>query len=95
MDNVNAERYSVYTAATVGTNAVTPFTAYSSLTVALLTFEGSAVRFRIDGGTAHSSSGHLASAGVALVVNGSDPITKLSFLCTNTTGTVYSTLGIR
>ena len=93
-NRVVAPNYSVYTAATVGTNAVQPFSAYSGLTHARLSFEGSAVRWLSQAGiTAHSASGHLNSAGNVVDIVGSDQIRNATFICTNTTGTVYAQLG--
>lgn len=93
-NRVVAPIYSVYTAATVGTTVVRPFSAYSGLTHARLSFEGSAIRWlAVADVPAHSASGHLNSAGNVVELVGSDIIRNATFICTNTTGTVYAQLG--
>jgi len=93
MNRVVAEKFSAFSAVTVGTTPVNPFTAFSGLGQAVLSFEGSAMRYRMDGVTAHSASGHLVSAGVYLNLQGSDVIQGFSVICTNTTGTIMASIG--
>lgn len=93
-NRVVAPNYSVYTAATVGTTVVQPFSAYSGLTHARLSFEGSAIRWISQSGvTAHSASGHLNSAANVVELVGADLIRHATFICTDTTGRVYTQLG--
>ena len=95
MNSVNAERYTGLSAVIVGTTNVSPFTGYTikDPTVAMLSVEGSAIRYRLDGVTAHSASGHLASAGDYIFLNGSDSINGFNVICTNTTATIWASLG--
>lgn len=93
MQSVKAETYSVFTAAAVGTTSVRPFSAYSGLTLAYLTFEGSALRFRLDGVTAASASGHLVSAGSIVNLEGADTLQNFTVICPTVTGTIMASLG--
>ena len=95
MNSVYAEQYKVFTALTIGTTNVSPLTAYSGYTLAFMTFEGSAIRYRIDGVSAASGSGHLVSAGVSVNLNGADTVVGFNAICTNTTGTVMVSIGGR
>ena len=95
MNRVVAENYTVFTAVAVGTNSVNPFSAYSGLTLALLTFEGSGLRYRLDGVTAASGSGHLVSAGSIVNLAGSQTITQFNAICPTVTGTIMASLGTR
>ena len=94
MNRVFAERYSVFTALSVGTTDVAPFTAYSGLTLAFLTLEGSAVRYRLDGISATSGSGHLATASMIIKLAGAQTITNTHLICPTVTGTIMASLGV-
>jgi hypothetical protein len=94
-NNVYAEQYYGFSALTVGTTNVSPFSAFASATNAVLTFEGSAVRYRMDGVSAHSASGHLVSAGFFLNLDGSNLIKGFNVICTNTTGIIMAAWGAK
>ena len=96
MNSVNAERYNVFTALTVGTVNVSPFTGFTAFlnpTLAFCSFEGSAIRVRLDGVSAHSATGHLISAGSFTTFKGSDVLKGLNLICPTTTGVVVVSLG--
>jgi hypothetical protein len=98
MNPVVSEKYTGFTALTVGTTNVAPFTGLTgnfASTIVQLSFEGSAVRFRLDGVSAHSASGHLASANDSMILYGNDSISGFNVICTNTTGTIMADVGVR
>ena len=96
MNAVFAERYSLFTALTVGAANRTPFTGLTSYTLAMLTVEGgSAMRYRLDGTAATSGSGHLVGSGVVVNLIGSDCISGFNVICTTETGVIMASLGTR
>lgn len=96
MSTVIAEQFTGFLLVVVGTDNVSPFTGLvgnNSPTLARFTFEGSACRYRLDGVTAHSASGHLVTAGEILLLRGPDSIKNFNVICTNTTGRIQASFG--
>lgn len=92
-NHVFAENYYGFSAVLVGTTNVAPFAALNSATVAQLTFEGSAVRVRLDGVSAASASGHLFTASQTLTLRGADVIKGFNAVCPTVTGTIMASWG--
>ena len=93
MNQVIGANYWAFSAITISAGNVTPFTGLASATLAFLTFEGSAVRFRLDGVTAHSGTGHLVSGNDALVLKGGDMLRNFNVISTVPTATIYASWG--
>lgn len=94
-NNVFAEHYFGFSALAVGTTNVSPFTAFSSATYAFLSVEGSAIRYRVDGVSAASGSGHLVAAAQTITLIGADTIKGFNAICPTVTGTVMASWGER
>jgi hypothetical protein len=92
--NLNAPIYTGFIVSNVGTSALAPLSGLSNdATIAHITFEGSALRFRLDGTTAHSATGHLASAGDVLDLQGGDVLKGFRVICPTVTGTLMISVG--
>ena len=91
--SINAPVYTGWRTVNVGTSALAPLTGMPHATIALITIEGSAIRYRLDGVTAHSATGHLASAGDSLSFQGSEVLSGFRVICTDTTGTLMISVG--
>lgn len=90
---ISAPRFTGLRLVTVGTDNVAPLTGLGNANHALITFEGSAVRYRLDGVTAHSATGHLATASQSLELVGGDLLSGLRVVCTNTTAWLTISVG--
>lgn len=91
--NINAPNYTGFRLAIVGSVSVSPFTGLPHATIAHVTLEGSAVRFRLDGVTAHSGTGHLASAGDVIDLQGSEVISGFRVICGDGSATLMASIG--
>lgn len=92
-NRVVAERYTGFTAITVSAGDVRPLTGLSGATLAQLTFEGSGMRYRLDNVTAHSGTGHLASAGDVVTLHGADVLQGFHVISTAPTGFIMASIG--
>ena len=90
---INAEQYTGFKVVAVGTTNVSPLTGLSGATIAQISCEGSAIRYRLDGVTAHSASGHLAVSGDVLILHGSDTLQGFRAICPTVTGTLMISVG--
>ena len=95
MPNVHAEQYYGFSALAVGTTNVAPFASLNSATVASMTLEGSAIRYRLDGVSAASGSGHLLTASQILYLRGADAVKGFNAICPTVTGTVMASWGTK
>lgn len=93
MNRVVAERYTGFTAIIVSAGNVKPLTGLTGATLAQLTFEGSGVRYRLDGVSAHSGTGHLASAGDVITLHGADVLRGFNVISTAPTGFIQASIG--
>lgn len=90
---INAPVYTGFRTINVGTSALAPLTGMPHTTIALITIEGSAIRYRLDGITAHSATGHLASAGDSLSFQGAEVLSGFRVICTTVTATLMISVG--
>lgn len=100
-NHVAAQKFTGFTAIPVGTTNVAPFSAFAPAsnmagpTVMYVTLEGSAVRYRLDGISAHSATGHLFTpTSPPLVIQGMDAILGFNVICPTVTGTLQAELGV-
>ena len=93
MNPIRARNFTGFTALAISAGDVTPFTGLTGATIALLTFESSAVRIRFDNVTAHSGTGHLFTASQRLDVEGSDVLKNMHIISTAPTGIIQASIG--
>jgi hypothetical protein len=92
--NIHAPEVSVFTACVIKQTNLQPFSAYSGLTQALITVETLPVRYRVDGVTAHSATGHLLNNGDNISLAGAGLITNFRVLCPAGTAYLMVSLGV-
>lgn len=92
--NLRAPQYTAFSAVTVKQTNVQPFSAYSGLTQVFITVETLPVRYRVDGQTAHSGTGHLLNVEDSVTLVGSDVLTQFRVLCPAGTAVLMVSLGV-
>lgn len=94
-NRVVAERYTGFILLTVSSTATAafPLTGLTGATLAQITCEGSGLRYRLDGVTANSATGHLTSAGDVITLHGSDVLQGFNVLATVPTGWMHISVG--
>lgn len=96
MNRVVAEMFTGFSAWILSANQGAIFTGLAGINnanLAMLTFEGSAVRYRLDGVTAHSGTGHLVSGNDVLMLHGSDAIKGFNVCVTVPTAWLMASFG--
>jgi hypothetical protein len=94
--SLTTPQYTGYLAVDVGTSALRPFTGLTGATMGFLTFEGGPLRFSLTNmATAHSATGHQATAGDKYQIVGASVLSAFSVISPATSGVVYLSYGFQ